>query len=75
MDLQKEKLELIKMLMTTEDKETLADVKSILKRDRHTSRKSYPPELIASIERGLEQIKKGQTIPDKEVQKLYAKWL
>ncbi len=33
------------------------------------------PLLQASIERGLEQIRKGETVPHEEVRKRYAKWV
>jgi predicted transcriptional regulator len=33
------------------------------------------PAQIASIERGLQQIKKGKTVPHEEVRKRYGKWL
>lgn len=33
------------------------------------------PAQISSIERGLQQIKDGNTVPHEEVKKRYAKWL
>lgn len=33
------------------------------------------PAQIKSIEKGLEQIKEGKTVPHEEVQKRYSKWL
>ncbi len=36
---------------------------------------SLHPALQASIERGLAQIKNGQTVPHEQVRKRYEKWL
>ena len=76
MNIQAEKLELIKMLVSIQDTKVLKKVKTLLEKEQsddffHTLNK----EQVASIERGLDQIKKGKTISHVKVKKRYEKWL
>lgn len=82
MNLQTELREgLHKMIEQIEDVGILQAVYVILARETGREEKSADfydtlnPLLQASIERGLEQIKKGETVSHDEVKKRYDKWL
>lgn len=76
MNIQAEKLELIKMLVTIQDISLLKKIKKLLEKEQSDDFfYNLNKEQIASIERGLEEIKKGKTIPHEKVKKRYAKWL
>lgn len=76
MNIQAEKLELIKMLVSIQDASILKKIKKLLEKQQsddffHDLNK----EQIASIERGLDEVKNGKTISHEKVKKRYAKWL
>lgn len=76
MNIQAEKLELIKMLVTIQDISLLKKIKKLLEKEQSDDFfYNLNKEQIASIERGLEDVKKGKTIPHEKVKKRYAKWL
>jgi len=67
MDLQAEKIELVKMLLDTDDKSLLKDIRSLftLKKQDDT-----PPQfVIDGIRKSQEQFKNGQWISYEEVKK------
>ena len=74
--------ELHKMIEQIKDVSILQAVYIILEREKQYEEEkeedfydSLHPLLQASIDRGLEQINKGHTIPHEDVRKRYAKWL
>jgi predicted transcriptional regulator len=74
MNLQTElKQDLHKMIDQITDVNVLQALHVILERENQTEQ--VPHHLLQSIERGLEQIKKGQTVPHEDVKKRYDKWL
>ncbi len=82
MDLQTELREgLHKMIEQIKDVSILQAVYVILEHEKRHEENSddfydtLDPLLQASIERGLEQIKNGETVPHDEVKKRYEKWL
>ncbi len=76
MNIQAEKLELIKMLVTIQDSALLKKIKKLLEKEQSDDFFcNLSNEQIASIERGLEDVKKGKTIPHEKVKKRYSKWL
>jgi predicted transcriptional regulator len=82
MDLQGELKEgLHKMIEQIKDVTILQAVYVILDREKKREEKetdfydTLDPLLQASIDRGLEQIKRGETVPHDEVRKRYEKWL
>ena len=82
MDLQLElRAGLHEMIEQTRDVGILQAVYVILEREKQHGESSgdfydtLHPALQASVERGMEQIKNGQTVPHEEVRKRYEKWL
>jgi len=76
MDIQAEKLELIKMLVTIQNTSILKKIKKLLEKEQSDDFfYNLNKEQIASIERGLEEVKKGKTIPHEKAKKRYEKWL
>ncbi len=76
MNIQAEKLELIKMLVTIQDSALLKKIKKLLEKEQSDDFfYNLNKEQIASIERGLEDVKMGKTIPHEKVKKRYSKWL
>lgn len=70
-----------KMIEQIKDVNILQAVYVILQREKKHEEEgddfydTLDPSLQESIERGLEQIKNGQTLPHDEVRKRYDKWL
>ncbi len=70
-----------KMIDQIKDVDILQAVYVILDREKKREEKetdfydTLDPLLKASIERGLEQIERGETVPHDEVRKRYEKWL
>jgi predicted transcriptional regulator len=76
MNIQAEKLELIKMLVSIQDASILKKIKTLLEKEQPDDFFNHLNEQqVASIERGLEQVKKGKVVSHKQVKKLYDKWL
>ena len=82
MDVQAElKAGLHQMIEQIKDVSILQAVYVILERERQHEEgekdlyDTLDPLLQASIDRGLDQIKNGQTVPHEEVRKRYEKWL
>ncbi len=76
MNIQTEKLELIKMLMSIQDAAVLKKIKTLLEKEQEQDFfDNLNKEQIASIERGLDDIAKGRTIPHAQAKKRYQKWL
>lgn len=82
MDLRVELREgLHKMIDQTKDVSILQAVYVILEREKQHEQgeedfyDALHPLLKTSIEKGLEEIKNGQTVPHEEVKKRYDKWL
>jgi len=74
MNIKSQKLEILQMLITTNDSALLSRVKKLFEKSVDRSDEISEAKL-ASIKRGLEQIEKGETIPHSEVRKVYEKWL
>ena len=76
MDLQAKKLEIVQLILDTDKSDLLDKVSKILKQERDDDWWDDLPESVQeSIERGLDQAKRGDTIPHEEVMKKYDKWL
>ena len=75
MDLAATKLELAKRLLNTNDKNIINYLKAIFDTRTQDWFDTLPEEIKASVERGLKQSAKGETIPHAEMKKKYAKWL
>lgn len=68
------KLELIQWLSNLNDKEVLASMLQFKKNvQKYDWADDLSPEQIKQIEEGLEDIRKGRTVPSKEVWKRYGR--
>ncbi|MBW8049283.1 MAG: hypothetical protein FVQ77_02860 [Cytophagales bacterium] len=76
MDIKAEKIELIGLLLNTENFSILSKIKKIFELEKEDDFCNNLTDVqIASIERGLSQIEQGKVISHKEVRKIYEKWL
>jgi len=75
MDLAATKLELAKRLLNTNDKNIINYLKAIFDTQENNWWENLPDEIKFSVEKGLKQSSKGETIPHAEMQKCYRKWL
>jgi len=76
MDIKAEKIELIGLLLNTENFSLLSKIKKIFEQEKEDDfYNNLTDAQIASIERGLSQIEQGKVISHKEVRKIYEKWL
>ncbi|SFE89841.1 hypothetical protein [Flavobacterium xueshanense] len=62
MDLQSEKLELIKMLLKTNDKVIIEAVKNILKSEKKDVWKQLSPEQKEQIDLGIQEANRGDQV-------------
>lgn len=60
MDLQTEKIELMKLLLATDSEETISQLKSVFRREEYDFYNDLPEHVKASIEAGLEDVKNGK---------------
>lgn len=75
-NVEKEKLEIIKWVTTIKDESSIAKLKML--KDKVKSSDWWheiTSEEKAAIEKGIEDSKAGRVKPHKEVRKLYEKWL
>jgi predicted transcriptional regulator len=75
MDIAETKLELVKQILNTNDKELINHLLAIFSTHKEYKFEELPPKIQASVKRGLKQSKEGNTIPHAEVMKKYKKWL
>jgi uncharacterized pyridoxal phosphate-containing UPF0001 family protein len=71
MDLQAEKIEVVKLLLDSNDSKVISTIKALLQNTTDMP----PPHVIAEIKIAQEQVKKGLFTPHEEVMKKYAKYL
>ncbi|GAB1454249.1 hypothetical protein MASR2M47_43050 [Draconibacterium sp.] len=74
MNIQAKKLELFDLILKTEKFSVLDKISNILKQEVDW-RDGLPQDIIESVERGLQQVKAGETVPHEEVVEKYKKWL
>jgi hypothetical protein len=75
MNISSTKLELAKRLLDTQDKDVLNYIKALFDTRSKDWWDTLPKEVQLSIEKGIEQADKGETIPHAQVMKKYKKWL
>ena len=74
MNIKAQKIELVKMLLSTTDTDLLKKVQKIFEKAEVTG-EDITEAKLASIKRGLKQIEKGEVVSHNEVRKIYEKWL
>ena len=60
MDLQSEKIELVKLLLETESREVINEIKAVFKKQGNDFYDDLPQHVKDSIERGLKDIEAGE---------------
>ena len=75
MNIQAEKIELIKMLLNTESSSILKRIKAVFKTEHIDLWDKLSSEQRASVRRAQAQLLRGEGRPHKEVMKKYKKWL
>jgi predicted transcriptional regulator len=60
MDLQAEKIELVKLLLETESSEVINEIKAVFKRQGNDFYDDLPQHVKDSIEKGLKEIEQGE---------------
>lgn len=71
----KELLSHLLQLEQPQQEKVLQYIKQLLQEEESDLSEKLSSEQISSIQRGLQQIKEGKTIPHEEVKKRYQKWL
>ncbi|WP_445709724.1 hypothetical protein [Flavobacterium sp.] len=74
MDIQLEKLELIKLLKETDSPFVINAIKKILRNEKEYSNKELDDYAIEGIEKGLDDVKNGRVVPYEEVKKKFG-WI
>lgn len=75
MNIEAQKLELVKMILDIEDKNVLKNFIQLVKVSKEDWWDTISAAEKAAIEEGLAELDKGLGIPHKEVMKKYKKWL
>ena len=75
MDLQTEKIELAKRLLSTDDQAVLQQIKEVFESQDKDFWNDLPEHVKAGIKRGQKQAAEGKLTPHDEVMKKYAKYL
>ncbi|MBS1530996.1 MAG: hypothetical protein JSU01_11850 [Bacteroidetes bacterium] len=75
MDIQAEKIELVKRLLDTDDESVIREVKDVFASHDKDFWNDLPEHVKAGIERSRKQAEQGLLTPHDEVMKKYAKFL
>ncbi|MCH7397258.1 hypothetical protein MM236_04620 [Belliella sp. DSM 107340] len=76
MNIEKDKLEIIKWVTTIKDETSIEKLRMLMNSTTEIDwLEQISDEELNSIEKGLEDIKAGRVKPHKDVKKLYEKWL
>lgn len=75
MDLQAEKIELVKRLLDTDDESVIKEVKNVFESHEKDFWNDLPQYVKAGIERARKQAEQGLLTPHDEMIKKYAKYL
>ncbi|MBC8053116.1 MAG: hypothetical protein H7Y13_08625 [Sphingobacteriaceae bacterium] len=69
MNLQAEKIELVKLILDTEDKSLIGEIKNLFKSREKDFWEDLPEHVKAGIRRGQEELRNGKFIPFEDIQK------
>lgn len=69
------KVDLVKRILNTDDKEIITYIKTIFDSQPDNWFQELPESVQASVERGLKQSQKGEGRAHAEVMKQYKKWV
>lgn len=69
-----QKIELVKLLLETNDKTTLEKVKSILKKEPADWWDEISPEEQEEIKLALQEVERGETVPHSVAVQEFGKW-
>lgn len=75
MNIQAEKLQLMKMLLETEDKSLLAQIKALFEASKKGDIwDEWDDEVRADVEEAIAELDRGEGIPHAEVMQEFSKW-
>jgi hypothetical protein len=74
MNLQAEKLELVRMILDVEDKSILKRIKSLIETEEDDFWDELHDDVKAGIEEGIAQLERGEGIPHEEAIKRLKRW-
>lgn len=69
MDLQAEKIELVKLILDTEDMNLIGEIKSLFKSREKDFWKTLPEHVKAGIRKSQEELRNGKGIPFEDIEK------
>lgn len=69
MDLQAEKIELVKLILDTEDMDLIGEIKSLFKSREKDFWETLPEDVKAGIRKSQEQLRNGQSVSFEDVMK------
>ena len=75
MNIEAQKVRLIERITQVEDQTILEQINAILEQDEVDFYDDLSDEQKASAQRGLNQVKSGETVSHTEIKKMYEKWL
>lgn len=75
MNIQAEKIELVKMILNTNDKTLISTIKKIFTKKTVDFWDELDEEVKADVEEAIKQLERGEGIPHEKVMKRYKKWL
>ena len=74
-NIEAQKVRLIERITQVEDQTILEQINAILEQDEVDFYNDLSDEKKASVQRGLNQVKSGETVSHTEIKKMYEKWL
>ena len=74
-NIEAQKVRLIERITQVEDQTILEQINAILEQDEVDFYDDLSDEKKASAQRGLNQVKSGETVSHTEIKKMYEKWL
>lgn len=75
MNLSTTKMELVKQLLNTTDKNIINHIKAVLTVSNNNQFDDLPPSVKASVSKGLNDSLNGNTISHNQAMKPYKKWI
>jgi len=75
MSIEAQKIRLIERIAQVENQAIIDQINAILEQGESDFYEELTDEQQASVQRGLSQVKSGETISHEEVKKIYKKWL
>ncbi len=75
MSLHAQKIELAQMIFNVQNKQTIAKIKTLIRKEEPDLWDELPDEIKADVEEAIRELDAGKGIPHEKVMKKYSKWL